>query len=330
MALRSPVSSSPPLVLDHRRRSPMPRHSPVHSSPLATAVAVTSATIALAATLLAGLGQPPTGERPPPASAGAVTADDRLLHDAEQRLLRDCMRRHGFTYEVFPLDDDSGATDFVYVLDDEDRARRHGYGSDLRRQRDARTASDPNRAYFAALPADRKAAALAAANGTSPKGLTVTLPGGGSLQRSDTGCVAESRRGLYGDLGAWFRASARVEALVRIRRSRVVADPGYRERLGAWRECMRRAGHAFAAPADARAAALSPERPLGREREVALALAEVRCGRDAELARTARDLDAHHGRLLAGEYRADVETRDRLRSAALPRAHRILGADEQA
>ncbi|MEU3748977.1 MULTISPECIES: hypothetical protein [Streptomyces] len=311
----------------------MPRHSPAHSSPLATAVAVTSATIALVATLLAGLGEPPSGERPPPerpGSAGAVTADDRLLHDAEQRLLRDCMRRHGFTYEVFPLDEDSGATAFVYVLDDADRARRHGYGSELRRQRDARAASDPNRAYFAALPTDRKAAALAAANGTSPDGLTVTLPGGGSVRRSDRGCVAESQKGLYGDLGAWFRASTRVDALVQIRRSRVVADPGYRGRLGAWRECMRRAGHAFAAPADARAAALSPERPLGKEREVALALAEVRCGGESGLAGTARDLDEHHGRLLAGEYRADVETRDRLRAAALPRAHRILDADERA
>ncbi|MEU7071690.1 hypothetical protein AB0B30_06640 [Streptomyces narbonensis] len=313
----------------------MPRHSPVRRSPLVTAVAVTGATIALAlaATLPTGLGQPPAGERPPPvptASTGAVTADDRLLHDAEQRLLRDCMRRHGFTYEVFPLDEDSGATAFVYVLDDADRARRHGYGSELRRQRDARAASDPNRAYFAALPADRKAAALAAANGTSPAGLTVTLPGGGSVRRSDRGCVAESQRGLYGDLGAWFRASTRVDALVQIRRGRVVSDPGYRGRLGAWRECMRRAGHAFAAPADARAAALSPVRPLGKDREVSLALTEVRCGGESGLARTARDLDAHHGGLLADEYRTDVETRERLRSAALTRARRVVGADERA
>ena len=311
----------------------MPRHSPARRSPLATTVAVTGATIALAATLLTGLDDQAAGDRPPPeraGSAGAVTEDDRLLHDAEQRLLRDCMRRHGFTYEVFPLDEESEARAFVYVLDDADRARRHGYGSDLRRQRKARIASDPNRAYFAALPSDRKAAALAAANGTSPDGLTVTLPGGGTVQRSDHGCVAEAQRGLYGDLGAWFRASTRVDALVQIRRRRVTADTGYRERLAAWRDCMRRAGQAFATPADARAAALSPVQPLGKDHEVRLALTEVRCAGESALARTARDLDAHHGRLLAGEYRADVETRDRLRSAALPRAHRILGADEQA
>ncbi|MFB7588641.1 hypothetical protein [Streptomyces sp. NPDC056169] len=310
----------------------MPRHSSARRSPvaatLAVTVAVTGATIALAATLLAGFGEPAAGERPPPVrpgSTGAVTAEDRLLHDAEQRLLRDCMRRHGFTYRVFPLDEDPEGTAFVYVLDDADRARRHGYGSDLRRHREARAASDPNRTYFAALPADRKAKALAAANGTSPDGLTVRLPGGGTVRRSDRGCVAEAQDALYGDLGAWFRASTRVDALDWIRRSRVTADSGYLRRLGAWRGCMRRAGHEFATPADARTAALSPVRPLGKDREVALALAEVRCARESALARTARDLDAHHGRLLAREYRADVETRERLRTAALPRARRVLG-----
>ncbi|RSS56826.1 hypothetical protein [Streptomyces sp. WAC01280] len=305
----------------------MPRHSPARRSPVTTAVAVSSAVVALAATLLAGL------ERPPPALPGAtgtVTAEDRLLHDAEQRLLRDCMRRHGFTYEVFPLYEDTEATAFVYVLDDADRARRHGYGSDLRRQREARAARDPNRAYFAALPADRKAAALAAANGASPDGPTVTLPGGGTVRRSDRGCVAEAQRGLYGDLTAWFRASTRVGALAQIRRGRVVADRRYGQRLVPWRACMRRAGQAFATPADARAAALSPVRPLSADREVALALTEVRCAGESGLARTARDLDAYHGGLLAHEYRADVEARERLRSAALPRARRILGDGFQA
>ncbi|MFD3665849.1 hypothetical protein ACFWVF_35460 [Streptomyces sp. NPDC058659] len=306
----------------------MPRRSSARRSPLAMTVAVTGATIALAATLLAGVGEPASGGRPPPVRAAApeaVTEDDRLLHDAEQRLLRDCMRRHGFTYRVFPLDEATEATAFVYVLDDADLARRHGYGSELRRQRKARTASDPNRAYFAALTADRKAEALAAANGTSPDGPTVTLPGGGTVRRGDRGCVAESQQELYGDLGAWFRASTRVGALVQIRRSRVTADSGYLERLAVWRECMRHAGHGFATPADTRAAALSPVQPLGKDREVALALTEVRCAGESALARTARDLDAHHGRLLAREYRADVEARERLRSAALPRARRILG-----
>ncbi|MCX5388989.1 hypothetical protein [Streptomyces sp. NBC_00094] len=302
----------------------MPRTTHARSSLLTAGLAVTGVTLALAATLLTGLGQPAADVRPPPSRPGGATADDRLLHDARQLLLRDCMHRHGFAYRVFPLDEEPETSSFPYVLDDAVWAGRHGYGSELRRRREATARIDPNRAYFAALPADRKAEALVAANGPSPDGLTVRLPGGGILRRSDRGCVAESERRLYGDVGAWFRASTRVDALERIRRGRVTADPGYLERLDAWRTCMRRAGHAYATPAAARAAALSPVRPLGKEREVGLALAEVRCAEESALSGTARKLDAHHGRVLAREYRADVQARDLLRSAALPRARRVL------
>ncbi|MGW6568622.1 hypothetical protein [Streptomyces sp. NPDC054975] len=315
----------------------MPRHSHArHRSLLVTAMAVTGAVIALAASVLTGPDAPAAGERPPPALpplAGGVQApgeEDRLLHDAEQLLLRDCMGRQGFTYQVFPLDDDPTATRFVYVLDDAAWARRHGYGAELRRQRADLARRDPNRAYFAALPPDRRSAALVAANGPSPDGLTVDLPGGGTVRRSDRGCVAEAQRRLYGDLGAWFRASTRVEALEQLRRSRVTNEAEYQERLAAWGLCMRRAGHAFTTPAAARAAALSSVRPLSTAHEVALALAEVRCAEESALARTARRLDAHHGGLLAREFRTDVEARDRLRAAALPRARHVLGDAPQA
>ncbi|MFD3993484.1 hypothetical protein [Streptomyces sp. NPDC058583] len=311
----------------------MPRNSHARRSLLAAAVTVTCATIALSVTVLSGPDRPPKGERPPPLrpiGTVATTADDRLLHDAEQRLLRDCMGRHGFTYRVFPLGDEPESTLFPYVVDDAAWARRHGYGAESRRQREALAKSDPNRAYFAALPAHRKATALATANGPSPDGLTVRLPGGGTLRRSDRGCVAEAQRRLYGDLGAWFRSSTRVGILQQILRSRVVADNGYQKSLGVWQRCMGRVGYAFATPAAARAAALSPVRPLPKDREISLAVAEARCAGESELSRTARRLDAHHDRLLAEEYRVDVETRDRLRAAALPRARRILNDAPQA
>ncbi|MFB7513565.1 hypothetical protein [Streptomyces sp. NPDC056144] len=302
----------------------MPRHPHVRTL-TATALTALSALTALA--LLTGPDGPAAEERPPPSlprAAGAATAEDRLLHDAEQRLLRDCMARQGFTYRVFPLDEVPEARTFAYVLDDAAWAGKHGYGSELRRRQRELARTDPNRAYFAALPAARKAAALVAANGPSPEGLTVRLPGGGTVRRSDRGCVAESRRLLYGDAVAWFRTSTRVEALEQLRRGRVTADAAYGARLAAWRLCLRRAGHPYATPAEARDAALSPVRPLTRDRELALALAEVRCAGESGLARTARELDDHHGRLLAREYRADVETYERLRAAALPRARRVL------
>lgn len=299
----------------------------LHRPLLAAAVAVAGAATAFAAAVLPDGNGLPAG-RASPAVAGTAagpSAEDRLLHDAEQRLLRDCMRRQGFTYQVFALDEEPGVEAFPYVLDDSAWAGRHGYGSALRGQRAARARSDPNRAYFAALPPDRKARALAAANGPTPRGLSTDLPGGGTVERSGQGCVAESQDLLYGDVAAWFRASTRVEALERIRRGRVTADAGYRGPLARWERCMRGAGHPYATPAQTRAAALSPTRPLGTAREVALALAEVRCGAASGLAATARRLDAHHAASLARTYRADVEQWERLRAAALPRARRITG-----
>ncbi|MFD0429193.1 hypothetical protein ACFQ60_19790 [Streptomyces zhihengii] len=147
---------------------------------------------------------------------------------------------------------------------------------------------------------------------------------GAAAQRP--GCVAEAERSLYGDHGAWFRASARVDALDRIRRGRVAAEPAYGAGLRAWSRCMRKAGHSYTTPVAARAAATGPKHPLPRDREVALALAEAACAASSGLGATARRLDARHGAALRAEYRADVDTRDRLRARALTRARQILRA----
>ncbi|MFE7382475.1 hypothetical protein ACFU9F_19130 [Streptomyces zhihengii] len=289
--------------------------------------------LALAAALSASLvtscsGGPSPGSAPPAATAASPPSagDAGPLHDAQQLLLRDCMRRHGFAYTVFPLDEESAAVRFPYVVDDADWARRHGYGGDLARRAARLAAEDPNRAYFASLPPDRRARALVVSNGPSPQGLSVRLPGGGELRRSDRGCVAEAERDLYGDHGAWFRASARVDALDRIRRGRVAAEPTYGAGLRAWSRCMRKAGHSYTTPVAARAAATGPKHPLPRDREVALALAEAACAASSGLGATARRLDARHGAALRAEYRADVDTRDRLRARALTRARQILRA----
>ncbi|QLE70326.1 hypothetical protein FGW37_00730 [Streptomyces rectiverticillatus] len=59
---------------------------------------------------------------PSAAPPGPTEAEKDILHDAEQRLLRDCM----------------GA----------EWARQHGYGSDLERRREETRWNDPNQRYF--------------------------------------------------------------------------------------------------------------------------------------------------------------------------------------
>ncbi|WP_240137906.1 hypothetical protein [Streptomyces sp. MUM 178J] len=269
----------------------------------------------------AGRPGPPQTETPGRASPDEAA---RLLHDAEELLLRDCMRRAGFDYHPVPSEPPSVEHAFPYVLDDAAWAREHGYGRDLAERRRALTRSDPNRRYFESLTPRRKSQALVAANGPSPRGVLATLPGGGAVQRSDRGCVSEAQRRLYGDLPAWFQASTAVRTLELVRRSRVVADPRYREGVTAWAACMRGAGHPHPTPGRARATALSAADPLPRSREIALALAEVRCAERSGLADTARRLDAHHEALLSRRYRRDTEAKIRLETGALPRARAVV------
>ncbi|GHC45657.1 hypothetical protein [Streptomyces cinnamoneus] len=255
---------------------------------------------------------------------GSTARIERLLHDAEQLLLRTCMRRAGFDYRPVPDEPGTGERDFPYVLDDSAWASRHGYGRDLQQRLRERARRDPNGAYFRSLSAPRRAQALLAANEPGPRGVSATLPTGGAVQRSDHGCVSDGQRRLYGDLQAWFQASTTVHALDAMRRARVVADHRYARDLAVWAQCMRSAGHPYASPGQARAAALSGTDPLPRARETALALAEVRCAVRSGLAGTARELDARHGAALCRQYRSTIAEKARLQTEALPRARAVV------
>ncbi|MEU1310891.1 hypothetical protein ABZ419_18645 [Streptomyces cinnamoneus] len=253
---------------------------------------------------------------------GSTARIERLLHDAEQLLLRSCMRRAGFDYHPVPGEPGTGERAFPYVLDDPAWAGRHGYGRDLQQRQRERARRDPNGAYFRSLSAPRRAQALLAANGPGPRGVSATLPTGGAVQRSDHGCVSDAQRRLYGDLKAWFQASTTVHAVDAMRRARVVADHRYARDLAVWAQCMRSAGHPYASPGQARAAALSGAEP--RARETALALAEVRCAERSGLAGTARELDARHGAALRRQYRGAIAEKARLQTEALPRARAVV------
>ncbi|MFD5890351.1 hypothetical protein ACFWHQ_30855 [Streptomyces sp. NPDC060334] len=258
--------------------------------------------------------------------ARTTTETARLLHDAEQWLLRTCMRRAGFDYHPVP-DDDPPSVEraFPYVLTEPAWAGAHGYGSDLERRRRELAVRDPNRGYFASLPAERKALALLAANGPGPDGVRATLPTGGVVRRSDRGCVSGAQRELYGDLRAWFQASTTVHALDAIRRGRVLADPRYADGVRAWARCMRESGYRYPDPARTRAAALSPATAMSPGRERALARAEVRCAERSGLSATAGRLDELHAAALRAEHHRAVAEKDRLEAAALPRARAVLG-----
>jgi hypothetical protein len=275
------------------------------------------AIVVMTAVLLAGCAEPAATRSP----STVTEADLDILDRAEQVLLRECMGAAGFSYTVSRRVPVPEARDFPYVLDDVVWAGRHGYGSDLRAAAERLRAEEPNRRYFQSLPAERKPAALKAANGERPIGLSVRTPDGMLLSRSDEGCRSAVQRDLYGDLPAWFEAYSVVSALGAIRINRVLKDPRFTEAVVPWSRCMRDAGHDYVSPQAVRAALASLA--LSADQESKLAVTEAVCASSSGLAATAGALDREHGDALNRAHQSEVDTLARLRLAALPRAQSI-------
>ncbi|MER8006760.1 hypothetical protein [Streptomyces sp. NPDC094149] len=272
-------------------------------------------------------------ERPPDAgkAAGAavrdLTAEEKnRLYQAEQLLLRTCMRDHGFEYRPVPRNPVPQAREFPYVVDDVAWARKHGYGSDIQREMARLREQDVNQRYFRSLPRERRAKALRAANGQDPNGVTARALDGMVLRRSTEGCQSDADRVLYGDLAAWFQAKVTQDSLPEVRHKRVMADPAFGRAVKQWARCMRAAGHPYASPAQLREEALSgPGEPaLAQRQEIRLAVAEAHCAADSGLARTAHALDRTYAIRLRHQYRSELDAAQRLQRGALPRADEVI------
>lgn len=249
-------------------------------------------------------------------------ADREKLHNAEQLLIQQCMKRYGF--KTWPTPAHSSLpdmADFPYVITDEKWAHRHGYGSDIHESMLRLKQRDPNQRYFAKLSPERRAAALTALNGAKPVGLEVRMPTGGVLRRSDRSCVSEAESALYGDLRTWYRVKKVTESLSSLRTGNVLKDRRFREATRPWASCMREHGHPYATPEKARSAALlgAGERG-GRAEEVRTAIAEARCAAGTGLGETARRLDSQHKAALEKKYSSEFETRRAMEYEALTRA----------
>ncbi|MGW7195679.1 hypothetical protein [Streptomyces chryseus] len=264
---------------------------------------------------------------PVAAPAPVSNAERSLLHDAEQTLIRHCMSRHGFTVRKAPEHPLPGQRDFPYVVDDVAWAREHGYGSELERRARTLRDTDPNRRYARSLGAERRAEAMDALHGRQRNALTVTLPSGAEVGRSDEGCTARAEKELYADLAAWFRAEAVTQALSGLRRSQVIADPAYTGAVRVWSACMNRRGVHHPDPAAARARFLDTPGKATPTEERRTAVAEAQCALSSGLSDTAGRLSSRYGDALKAEHHSAFRERDRLQRAALPRARAIVGND---
>ncbi|WP_405515767.1 hypothetical protein [Streptomyces canus] len=259
---------------------------------------------------------------------GRHVSDDpeQTLHLAEQLLIKKCMEKRGYEYWVEDRPAADGASRFPYVVDDPAWAARHGYGTDLYRERQREALRDPNQRYYRSMPADRAPELVSALNGPQAQGLSARLPNGIQVTHSDRGCVAEAERTLYKDLPAWFRATRVTDSLGGMRVTMVLTDKRYRAAVKPWARCMKAKGHPYPTPAEARAAATRPDKEWPHAEEVRLASAEAACAGpgSGDLAAVAKSLDTAYRAELRRRYPGPTSDLDRLRREALPRARSIV------
>jgi hypothetical protein len=252
---------------------------------------------------------------PSPVRSGktAVSATDvNLLIDAEQALIRGCMRRHGFQYWPLPASQAYPAVRFPYVITSVSWARRHGFSGAF-----VPVASrDPNQRYYSQLTATQQSAYSDALVGSpgSP-GVTTRLPTGGIDGHSADGCQATADRQLYGNYAAWFKARFVALDLPGLWQGRVLGDPRYGSAVSMWSSCMRAKGYRYSSPAQAASMASQQTRA---------AVAEAQCAGSTGLTKVVDALDREYAARVSREYRSSLEAEWRLERNALPRARQVL------
>lgn len=239
-----------------------------------------------------------------------------------------CMARHGFRYRPSPPATGDELLDFPYVVDDLDWARKHGYGGDLLRKAKQQRTSDPNAVYARGLSPKRRDAFTTTLYGSSTKAVEVTVPSGGAIRQSRTGCLADAQGRLYGDFREWFRVNALAKNLPD-RGGELRRSPDFRAAVERWSACMRGLGHPYRSPAHIQRALGSLTKGASPRRvdaiEVRLATAEARCARSTPLSGTVHRLTNELTLPDRQQYDAEIKTRDRMRLAALQRAKEMSG-----
>ncbi|MEG3630857.1 hypothetical protein [Streptomyces poriticola] len=304
---------------------------------LATRYAAAALIIGAAATgcTASATAGPPSGSTASPSAGNGRELSDAeqiLVRRAEQELIKECMEGAGFEYWVGPLPTVDELRGGGYVLTDPDWAKRHGYGSRLQEKLQDTQRSDPNHAYANSLPREERVRYDKTLEGGPSSGmLTAELPGGGTVRTPADSCQADAKEQLYGDFGSWFQAEKTATNLNSLYVPALLGDERFTSAVDAWAACMRKAGHAYADPQEARAGlavrteGLSPEQAYATEVEVAVA--EATCATRTPLAGTAHELEREYRQKEIDEqYGEDVAAYERMSLAALARAEEITGS----
>jgi hypothetical protein len=292
------------------------------------------AAVAAVAVIATGCAGTPTNHDATPGTADRLRPltdiEQFRIADAEQRLIKQCLNRQGFTYWEAERPSLEESRTLGYVADDTDWARKHGYGSRIAAEEDRARLANPNLVYRKGLSEERRKAYDEALDGgiDAPE-ITAEVPNGATIRRQMGGCVAEAEKRLYGDPETWFRANKITSNLQPLYVPRVMRDKQFVAALRVWSTCMERAGHPYKDPGAARQAAKeralrsTSDKTFAAERR--LAVADATCARNASLTAIGKKREAYYVNALRGRYGKSLDTSRRIEREAYVRAADIVG-----
>ncbi|UUU26150.1 hypothetical protein [Streptomyces sp. DSM 40750] len=263
----------------------------------------------------------------------ALTWQQELrVMDAQQRLTKQCMKRHGFDYWEDRRLTLAESRPVRYVQDDVEWARTYGYGSRIDAENQRAHEHNPIGTYRQSLTGHRRAAFdIALDGGDDAHMLTAALPGGGEIRKRLGGCTEEAERKLYGDPAEWFRTGKVATSLNALYGEDLMKDRQLTGATEAWARCMKKAGQPYSDPQAARDAVRVNTGRLGEARadeafaaERKTAVADATCARETSLRAVASARETYYEDRLRDRFGKDVDTYRKLGQQAYDRAVRIV------
>jgi hypothetical protein len=246
----------------------------------------------------------------------------KMISNADQLLIRDCMRSMGFAYMIVRDPVEPPELEYPFGIDNIAWARANGFGRDLIERISA------NERYVSGLSQSEQNRYSLDLNGPGPSGpgVAVQLPTGEFLGHSTSGCIAEADRELYGNYDAWFKVDSQYQDLSNVADANVMSDPIYSSDLKQWSLCMFKSGFKFDSPAQAMEEFLSSSPPGPRAMAVQVAVREAVCGERVRLFRTSNQLAQKFNRSVDRRYAKLIRSAALFNEIALRHSRKVLGA----
>jgi hypothetical protein len=245
--------------------------------------------------------------------------DQRLLVRAERESTRRCMAARGFDYPA-PVGNPTGGDD--PWRPDLDARRSHGYGFT-----DPGPSADSQ--YPPDLPVGKRADYARALSGDPDRRATLRLSSGPQFTFATTGCIAEGRIKLFGDVVGAARVAYVPQEAYNAMHGRIADDAGMHEAMQRWGACMTSRGYPYTSMSAARAdvgrkSGAAGSSASARQFEIQVAVADGECALAAGVPELVDRAGRRYAAELAAEQRRDLNLAAELRAEGLRRARDLV------